>query len=86
MCRDTIWRFLRREGLRFKKKTLFALEQTRWQTLMRQIKADRLVSVDGEADRGRRPRKPPNGIKTNMAPLRGWADKGSRLKGVTGAP
>ena len=69
--RDTIWRFLRREGLRFKKKTLFALEQTRWQTLKRQLKADR----------GRRPRKPPNGIKTNMAPLRGWADKGSRLKG-----
>lgn len=28
VCRDTIWRFLRREGLRFK-KTQFALEQMR---------------------------------------------------------
>ena len=28
VCRDTIWRFLRREGLSFK-KTLFALEQAR---------------------------------------------------------
>ena len=26
VCRDTIWRFLRCEGLRFRKKTLFALE------------------------------------------------------------
>ena len=90
VCRDTIWRFLRREGLSFKKKTLFALEQTRkavarkrarWQTLKRQLKQTAWYSSDGEADRGRRPRKPPNGIKTNMAPLRGWANKGSRLKG-----
>ena len=43
-----------------------ARKRARWQTLKRQIKADRLVSVDGEADRGRRPRKPPNGIKTTM--------------------
>ena len=77
VCRDTIWRFLRREGLRFK-KTLFALEQTRtavarkrarWQALKRRLEADRLVFVDE------------TWVKTDMAPLRGWAEKGKRLKG-----
>ena len=77
VSRDTIWRFLRREGLSFK-KTLFALEQARtavarkrarWQALRRQLDPDRLVFVDE------------TWIKTNMAPLRGWAKKGKRLKG-----
>ena len=77
VSRDTIWRFLRREGLSFK-KTLFALEQARtavarkrarWQALKRQLDPDRLVFVDE------------TWIKTNMAPLRGWAKKGKRLKG-----
>ena len=58
-----------------------ARKRARWQALKRRLEADRLVFVDGEADRGRRPRKPPNGIKTDMAPLRGWAEKGKRLKG-----
>ena len=75
VCRDTIWWFLRREGLSFKKKTLFALEQTQLPASGRGGKRQL------KADRGRRPRKPPNGIKTNLAPLCGWADKGSRLKG-----
>ena len=77
VSRDTIWRFLRREGLSFK-ITLFALEQARtavarkrarWQALKRQLDPDRLVFVDE------------TWIKTNMAPLRGWAKKGKRLKG-----
>ena len=55
------------QSLRAELQTLFALEQTRWQTLKRQLRAYRLVFVDGEADRGRKPRKPPNGIKTKMA-------------------
>ena len=76
VSRDTIWRFLR-EGLSFK-KSLFALEQARtavarkracWQALKRQLDPDRLVFVDE------------TWIKTNMAPLRGWAKKGKRLKG-----
>ena len=67
VSRDTIWRFLRREGPSFK-KTLFALEQARtavarkrarWQALKRQLDPDRLVFVDE------------TWIKTNMAPLRG---------------
>ena len=62
VCRDTIWRFLGREGLRCN-WTLFALEQTRaalarkrarWQALMRRLEADRLVFVDGIARPSRR--------------------------------
>ena len=77
VCRDTIWRFLKHEGLRFK-KTLFALEQARravgrkrarWRALKRRLDPDRLVFVDE------------TWIKTNMAPLRGWAEKGRRLTG-----
>ncbi|MCY4590119.1 MAG: IS630 family transposase [Alphaproteobacteria bacterium] len=77
VSRDTIWRFLRREGLSFK-KTLFATEQVRaavarkrarWQALKRHLDTDRLVFVDE------------TWIKTNMAPLRGWAQRGQRLKG-----
>ena len=77
VSRDTIWHFLRREGLSFK-KTLFATEQARaavarkrarWQALKRHLDPDRLVFVDE------------TWIKSNMAPLRGWAQRGQRLKG-----
>ena len=59
-------------------KTLFALKQARrtvsrkrprWRALNRRLDPDRLVFVDE------------TWIKTNMAPLRGWAEKGRRLKG-----
>ncbi|MEP9369922.1 IS630 family transposase [Xanthobacter sp. VNH20] len=75
---DAIWRFLRREGLRFK-KTLFALEQARadvarrrqrWRSWQRRLDPDRLVFIDE------------TWIKTNMAPLYGWGQKGKRLRGL----
>lgn len=74
---DTVWRFLRREGLRFK-KTLFALEQARadiarrrqrWRSWQSGLDPTRLVFIDE------------TWIKTNMAPLRGWGPKGKRLRG-----
>ncbi|MGS1097739.1 IS630 family transposase [Aquamicrobium terrae] len=74
---DAVWRFLRREGLRFK-KTLFALEQARadiarrrqrWRSLQAGLDPRRLVFIDE------------TWIKTNMAPLRGWGPKGKRLRG-----
>ncbi len=74
---DTVWKFLRREGLSFK-KTLFALEQARadiarrrqrWQTLQAGLDPGRLVFIDE------------TWIKTNMAPLRGWGKRGKRLRG-----
>lgn len=46
-----------------------ARKRARWQTLKRRLEADRLVFVDE------------TWIKTNMAPLRGWAEKSRRLKG-----
>ena len=51
VCRDTIWRLLRREGLRFKRTTPFALEQVlaavvrqreRWRVLPRRLDPNRL--------------------------------------------
>ncbi|MFZ2101206.1 MAG: IS630 family transposase [Oricola sp.] len=74
---DTVWKFLRREGLRFK-KTLFALEQARadiarrrrrWRSFQADLDPRRLVFIDE------------TWIKTNMAPLRGWGQKGRRLRG-----
>ncbi|MCX5578928.1 IS630 family transposase [Kaistia terrae] len=74
---NAVWQFLRREGLRFK-KTMFALEQARadiarrrqrWRGWQKGLDADRLVFVDE------------TWIKTNMAPIRGWGQKGKRLKG-----
>lgn len=68
---------MRREGLRFK-KTLFALEQgrvdvarrrRRWRSWQAGLDPQRLVFIDE------------TWIKTNMAPLRGWAPKGARLRG-----
>tara|TARA_R110000744_G_scaffold91550_3_gene177607 strand:+ start:37696 stop:38052 length:357 start_codon:yes stop_codon:yes gene_type:complete len=41
----------------------------------------RLVLIDGEAWRAAGPSAAPNGLKTNMAPLRGWAPVGARLPG-----
>ncbi|RAX41091.1 IS630 family transposase [Rhizobium tropici] len=73
---DTVWQFLRREGLRFK-KTLFALEQARadiarrrqrWRSWQTGLDPRRLVFIDE------------TWIKTNMAPLRGWGPKGKRLR------
>ena len=46
-----------------------ARKRARWRTLRRRLDPDRLVFVDE------------TWIKTNMAPLRGWAPKGHRLKG-----
>ncbi|MDR9776338.1 IS630 family transposase [Rhizobium hidalgonense] len=72
----TVWQFLRREGLRFK-KTLFALEQARadvarrrqrWRSWQAGLDPRRLVFIDK------------TWIKTNMAPLRGWGPKGKRLR------
>ncbi|MEM9027102.1 MAG: IS630 family transposase [Pseudomonadota bacterium] len=74
---DTVWRFLRREGLSFK-KTLLAIEQhradvvqrrARWRRAMVHLDPERLVFIDE------------TWIKTNMAPIRGWGAKGRRLKG-----
>jgi hypothetical protein len=73
---DTVWQFLRREGLRFK-KTLFALEQARadvaqrrqrWRSWQSGLDPRRLVFIDE------------TWIKTNMAALRGWGPKGKRLR------
>ncbi|MFG1240250.1 IS630 family transposase [Xanthobacter autotrophicus DSM 597] len=74
---DAIWRFLRREGLRFK-KTMFALEQARadiarrrqrWRKHQPKLDPSRLVFIDE------------TWIKTNMAPLYGWGQSGKRLRG-----
>ena len=74
---DTVWRFLRREGLRFK-KTLFALEQARadiarrrqrWRAVQASLDPTRLVFIDE------------TWIKTNMAPLYRWGPCGKRLRG-----
>ncbi|WP_156384878.1 IS630 family transposase [Rhizobium sp. Leaf453] len=73
---NTIWEFIRKEGLRFK-KTLFALEQARadiarrrerWKALQHHLDPERLVFIDE------------TWIKTNMTPIRGWGPKGKRLR------
>ena len=74
---DTVWRFLRREGLSFK-KTLLAIEQVRsdvarrrerWRGAINKLDPERLVFIDE------------TWIKTDMPPIRGWGPKGQRLKG-----
>lgn len=76
LSHDTVWQFLRREGLRFK-KTLFALERARadvaqrrqrWRSWQSGLDPRRLVFIDE------------TWIKTNMAALRGWGPKGKRLR------
>ncbi len=73
---DTVWRFLRREGLSFK-KTLFASEQERADVVRRRI---RWLGACGQLDPRRLVFIDETWIKTNMAPLRGWGEKGTRLK------
>lgn len=72
VSRNTIWVFLRREGLSFK-KNLFELEQARgdiarrrerWRRLQHALDRAKLVFIDE------------TWIKTNMTPLRGWGQKG----------
>ena len=72
---DTVWRFLRRQGLTFK-KTLLASEterpslvraRTRWRTHQHRLDASRLVFVDE------------TWVKTNMTRTRGWSLRGTRL-------
>ncbi|WP_165422643.1 IS630 family transposase [Rhizobium ruizarguesonis] len=73
--RRAVWVFVRAEGLSFK-KTVLPAEQTRpdiarkrqrWKNHQHRIEAHRLVFLDE------------TWIKTNMAPLRGWAPRGQRL-------
>lgn len=72
----TMWSFLHREGLSFK-KTVRASEQDRpaiarrrsqWKSYQGRIDAMRLVFIDE------------SWAKTNMAPLRGWGPRGARLR------
>ena len=72
----TVWSFVHREGLSFKKGVL-ASEQdrpdvsrrrTRWKACQGRVDPARLVFIDE------------TWAKTTMAPLRGWAPRGERLK------
>ena len=85
----TVQRFPVRHGMTRKKKTGHASERDRpdvvarrqaWRDGQAGLDPARLVFIDGEADRGRRPRKPPNGAKTNMAGAYGRAPRGERLR------
>ncbi len=71
----SVSRFLKHEGKSYK-KTLFALEQERpkvarrrepWRRYQGRVDPARLVFIDE------------TWVKTNMAPLRGWGDRGTRL-------
>ena len=53
----------------------------RWKALQGQLDPKRLVFIDGEARSANGPSEGPNGIRTNMAPLRGWAPTGKRRHG-----
>ncbi|WP_173934174.1 IS630 family transposase [Chelativorans sp. Marseille-P2723] len=73
----SVWEFVHAEGLTHKKKTLIAAEQDRpdvarrraqWKAYQGRIDPSRLVFIDE------------TWTKTNMAPLRGWAARGARLK------
>ena len=75
----SVWRFVHAERLTHKKKTVQASERdrpdiarrrARWQRYQGRIDPKRLVFIDE------------TWTKTNMAPLRGWAPKGSRLPGL----
>jgi transposase len=72
----SVWSFVHDEGLSFK-KTVVAREQDRpdiarrraqWRRYQRRIDPTRLVFIDE------------TWTKTNMAPLRGWAPRGERLR------
>ena len=73
----TVWDFVHGEKLSYKKKTLIAAEQDRadvarrraqWSKYRDRIDPSRLVFIDE------------TWTKTNMAPLRGWAPCGERIK------
>jgi hypothetical protein len=75
VCCDTLWRFLHREGLSFK-KSVAASEQERpdvarrraaWKRFQARIVPERLVFIDE------------TWTKTSMFPLRGWCRRGGRL-------
>ncbi len=79
VSQSTVWRLFHRRGITLK-KTAHAGERQRpdvmrrrqaWFEAQPDLDPDRLVFVDGEADRGRRPRKPPNGASTEMSRRRG---------------
>ena len=76
--RDTVWRTLRSLGCTFKKRTPVADERDRLDVKRRR---ERWKRHQGRAD----PRKlifiDETCVKTDMAPLRGWAPKGRRLPG-----
>ncbi len=72
----TVQRFLVRHGMTRKKKIGHASEQDcpevvarrqAWRDSQAGLDLARREFINGEADRGRRPRKRPNGPKTNMA-------------------
>ena len=74
---DTLWRFLKREEITFK-KTLFAIEQdrpdvarrrVRWKKYQDRIDPTRLVFIDE------------TWAKTNMTRARGWQRRGKPLVG-----
>src|SRR5271166_225308 len=72
----TVWAFVHREGLSFKKTVLaseqdrpdIARKRARWKAYQGQIDPRRLVFIDE------------TWAKTNMAPLRGWGLRGKRLE------
>lgn len=74
----TVWNFVHREGKSFK-KTVHGAEQARpgiarrrswWRKYQNRIDPSRLVFIDE------------TWTKTNMAPLRGWGERGRRLKAL----
>ncbi len=72
-----LWSFVHSEGLSFKKSVLaseterpqIAARRARWRRHQRRIDPRRLVFIDE------------TWVKTNMAPLRGWGPRGTRLPG-----
>jgi len=74
-CPVSVWRFVRSEGMSFK-KSLFAEEQARpaiarrraqWKKYQGRLDPRRLVFIDE------------TWAKTNMTPIRGWAPRGRKL-------
>jgi transposase len=71
----TVWAFVHREGLSFKKSVLpseqnrpdIARRRARWRKYQKQIDPRRLVFINE------------TWAKTNMVPLRGWGRRGQRL-------
>ena len=68
----TVWNFIHREGMSFKKKRAagraqVARRRARWKKYQTRIDPARLVFIDE------------TWVKTNMAPIRGWCARGRRL-------